>query len=72
MSFRIPSKRRDEFIGWMDAYNNMAEGMPDGAWFATLEDVAQEFMTKYNIHWGDGNDGAHYYLELKSKEKGEV
>ena len=67
MRFKIPSNKRDEFIGHMDARND--DDAPDGAWFAMLEQAAQEFMTKHNIHWGDGNDGAHYYLRLKEKQK---
>jgi hypothetical protein len=67
MSFKIPSKIRDEFIGYMDVAND--DDAPDGAWFAMLECAAEEFMRKNRVHWGDGNDGAHYYLELKAKEQ---
>lgn len=61
----IPSNLRDEFIGYMDAHND--DDLSHGAWFAMLEQAAHDFMRKHKLVRGgkDGNDGAHFYLELK-------
>lgn len=66
MSFYIPKRLRDKFIAHMDAHN--FDEMPDGAWFATLETAAIEFLQRHKLR-GDENDATHWYLNEIEKEK---
>lgn len=69
MSKVIPTRLQAEFMGWMDAHND--DDMPDGAWFATLEQAGQEFMEKHGLIRGtlDGNDAAHFYLQSAERRE---
>lgn len=58
----IPQKLRDEFIGYVSAYDD--DDLPDGAWFAIIEDQCREFMFIHKLR-GDANDAAFQLLELK-------
>lgn len=56
----IPEKQEPDFFVWMDAHNHAT--LPDGAWFATLEDAAQVFMDTNKIK-GCNNTAVHEYLD---------
>ena len=55
----IPKKFHNEFVLWMAA--NDMEDLPDGAWWAMLEEAAEEFMKNRQIK-GCSNDAVHLYL----------
>ena len=61
----IPKRLQDEFIGWMDAGNDVAEEMPDGAWFSILENFATDFCKKHKLKL-DENDMVHWWLNNRS------
>ena len=67
MSHNIPKKFQQQFIEWMDLNDPFNDDMSDGAWFAFLEDLAQQFMDKNKIN-GDNNEAVHFYLR-KAQEK---
>lgn len=46
---------------------NDFDDVPDGAWFATLETAAQEFIDKFKLpSYVNNNSAAHQYLRMKS------
>ena len=55
----IPDFKLQEFIEWMRLHDH--EDLPDGAWFAVLEDSAQQFMDDHKLK-GCNNSAAHQYL----------
>ena len=63
MSNPIPKHLMPEFVGHMEAHD--FDDMPDGAWFATLESAAQQFMDQHKLK-GCNNDAAHQYLAKAS------
>ncbi|MGV0128885.1 hypothetical protein [Burkholderia gladioli] len=62
----IPHHLRDEFLGWMAAHD--FDDMPDGAWFATLETAAEQFIEQHGLR-ADANDAAHWYLRVGTGAK---
>jgi hypothetical protein len=67
MSNPIPKRLREEFKGYMEAiYHD--DDLPDGAWFAMLEDQAESFMEMHKLK-GDSNDAAHQALRLFTVER---
>lgn len=67
MSHNIPKKLQEQFIEWMSSNDPFNEDMSDGAWFAFLEDLAQQFMHINKIK-GDNNEAVHFYIK-KEQEK---
>lgn len=61
----IPPHLWDEFIGFMGAADN--DDLPDGAWFAVLEDSAQTFMGIHKLR-GCNNSAAFQYLNANNTE----
>lgn len=47
----------------MDAHD--FDDLPDGAWFAVLEDAAQQFIDTNRLGKACNNSAAHQYLRLK-------
>lgn len=62
---RIPAHLRDEFMEHMEAHD--FADLADGAWFATLETAAEQFLDKHKIRL-DRNDAAHMFLYFQDKE----
>ena len=62
----IPMRLRTEFQAFMEARDN--DDLPDGAWWATLELAAEEFIRKHHLRWMDCNTVAHQYLRMISEE----
>ncbi len=62
MSKPIPARLRKEFFAFMQARDN--DKLPDGAWFAVLEESAEEFCKKHHLKWADRNDAAHQYIQM--------
>lgn len=62
MSKPIPVRLRDEFFAFMDSRDQ--DDLPDGAWFAVLEESAEEFCKKHRLKWADRNDAAHQYIDM--------
>lgn len=60
----IPERLKDEFIGYMQAFD--MDDLPDGAWFAVLEEEAWKFMKRRNIK-GDSNTATFQYLIWRSE-----
>lgn len=58
----IPVGLREEFKAYMEASEN--DDLPDGAWFAVLEDAAGWFMKQHKIKHGDAHDAAHQYIRM--------
>jgi hypothetical protein len=56
----IPVRLRPSFFAFMDAHDH--DDMPDGAWFATLETAAQQFIDKHKLRFACNNSAAHQYL----------
>lgn len=67
MNKPIPVRLRNEFFREMASAD---DSLPDGAWFATLETTAQEFMTRHNLteKWRCPNDATMQYLLYCAKE----
>lgn len=62
MSNPIPPRLHEEFKAFMQpTYDD--DDLPDGAWFAMLEEEATSFMRHHRIK-GDSNDAAHQALQL--------
>lgn len=55
----IPKHLLNEFVAHMAAHDN--DDLPDGAWFAVLEEAAEQFMAIRRLR-GDRNDAAHQYV----------
>jgi len=62
-SVKVPSKLKDEFVGWMEAFN--MDDLPDGAWFAVLEEGAEKFGKKFNLKNLDTNDAVIQFLDWR-------
>jgi hypothetical protein len=60
----IPKKLKDEFIGWMEAFDN--DDLSDGAWFCVLEEGAEKFMKKFKIKSDDTNSAVHQLLNWRA------
>lgn len=58
----IPVRLRDQFHAHMAAHD--FDSMSDGAWFATLETAAQEFIDKHRLKFACNNSAAHQYLRM--------
>lgn len=41
------------------------DDLPDGAWFANLEDAAERFCKNYKLHFACRNSAAHQYLRMR-------
>lgn len=67
MSNPIPAGLRQQFMAFMEVHDH--DDLPDGAWFATLEQAAQQFMDDHGLNkrWMCNNDAAHQYLRFKGK-----
>lgn len=66
MSHPIPKGLRAKFTAHMEAHD--FDHLPDGAWFQTLVDAAQSFMTAHDLTkpWHCANTAAHRYLAAKA------
>lgn len=62
MSNPIPKALREKFNAHMVAHDN--DDLPDGAWFAVLEEAAESFMKAHKLtqQWRCPNDAVHAYL----------
>lgn len=58
----IPVRLRAKFKAHMEAHDH--EDLPDGAWFAVLEEGAQSFIDKFNLKFACNNCAAHQYLRM--------
>lgn len=60
----IPVKLREKFVSHMAAHDD--DDAPDGAWFARLEDAADQFMHRHGLTqpWHCRNSAAHQYVRL--------
>ena len=56
----------EQFFHHLDPYNN--DDLPDGAWFAVLENEAERLKHQFGLSSRDCNDLVHEYLEWKGKE----
>jgi len=63
----IPKKLHAEFICWMELGDHFDDDMSDGAWFAYLENAAQNFMDEHKIK-GDSNEAVHFYLKTVNEK----
>lgn len=61
----IPQKLLPLFLFHMAAHD--FDGMPDGAWFYTLETAAKKFMREHRIK-GCENSATFQYLDLKEND----
>ena len=57
----IPERLHIEFAAYVEMADN--ESLPDGAWWAVLEDTCRMFMEQYGIK-GDPFEATHQYLRL--------
>ncbi len=64
MALRLTVDQTHAFMGYMDAHND--EDLPDGAWFAMLEEGAGSFIEQEGISTIDSHDLVNYYLKLLS------
>jgi hypothetical protein len=58
----IPVRLRSAFVAHMVSHD--FEQMSDGAWFATLEAAAQEFIDKHRLKFACNNSATHQYLRI--------
>ena len=56
----VPASKFDAFTSCMEAANH--DDLPDGAWFAVLEETAAQFMKENRIR-GDANDATHQWIQ---------
>lgn len=61
----IPAALFPEFVGYMDSFDD--DDLPDGAWFAVLEDAAAGFMAEKRIK-GCSNEATHQWVSAKAEE----
>ena len=59
----IPVSLREKFKAHMEAHD--WDDLPDGAWFANLEDAAERFCKNYKLHFACRNSATHQYLRMK-------
>ena len=50
-----------ELVGFLSAFDD--DSLPDGAWWAKLEEGARAFIEEYGIEDKDENDLVHEYLQ---------
>lgn len=62
----IPAANRDEFFACMTAAND--NDLPDGAWFAVLEEAAERFMRANRIR-GCANSAVHQWIEANGSKQ---
>lgn len=60
----IPEHLYQEFMGFMGAHDN--DELPDGAWWCTLEQAAEQFIAKHGLK-ADANSATHQYLWEKQE-----
>lgn len=54
----------NEFIDFMKDANETAEDMPDGAWWAYMQEQAELFIESHSLRVPkDGFEGVHYWLK---------
>ena len=56
----VPASKFDAFVSCMNAADN--DDLPDGAWFAVLEETAARFMKENGIR-GDELDATHQWIQ---------
>lgn len=63
----IPLRLREQFVQEMAAHDD--DTLPDGAWWARLEEGAAAFMKKHHLNqsWHDQNSAAHQYIRLTNQ-----
>lgn len=61
----IPVRLRADFKAHMEAHD--FDDLSDGAWFATLETAAQQFIDKHRLRFADNNSAAHQYLRMQEE-----
>lgn len=61
----IPEKHHIEFVAFVEPMDD--ESLPDGAWWAVLEETCGMFMEEYSIE-GDPFEAVHQYLRLQYPE----
>jgi hypothetical protein len=61
----IPKAHLDGFLAALDFADD--DDLPDGAWFAVLEDAARSYMKRHKIR-GDANSAVHQWVEARSQE----
>ena len=61
MSKPIPENLMDELNGYLSLVYEDSD-LPDGAWFAMLEEDCREFMNIHGIN-GNENDAVHQFLQ---------
>lgn len=64
----IPMRLRERFKAHMAAHDN--DDLPDGAWWAVLEEAAQKFLDTHRINkpWQDANSAAHQYIRMLNEQ----
>lgn len=66
MDALIKTKNHDFLMDYMEASDVMASDLPDGAWFAFMEQSGEEYiLDTRDRFFRDGNDVAHYYIKHK-------
>ena len=66
MARKLTLKQKKLFVAYMR--ENDHDDLPDGAWFAVLEESAERFFKEQRIRMCP-NDGAHLYIQLSEKLK---
>lgn len=54
---------KDSLVGFLEAFDE--EDLPDGAWFARLEEGGRAFIKEFKLKNIDENDLVHEYLQAK-------
>lgn len=62
----IPQAKFAAFIAYMDAADN--DDLPDGAWFAVMEETAADWMRRNRIK-GCENSATHQWVQSCSAQK---
>ena len=66
MSGPVPERLLPEFLALLDAADN--DDLPDGAWWAVLEETAAVFLVNHNLDSDDANDAVHQWVGARSQE----
>ncbi len=64
---QIAPALRETFMQYMAAHDD--DDLPDGAWFATLEEAAGRFFEEHGLRI-DRNEGAHMYIKWSAVKAG--
>ena len=65
MSRPIPERLLPEFLALLDAADN--DDLPDGAWWAVLEEAAAKFLVDHKLSDDEACDAVHQWVAARTQ-----